>query len=71
MCQHCNKMNFKKWLENSMSGLSTSNDQTGDDPENIVDLDVMRDPATGRPVKMKSKHADNLFVHRIKKQKKK
>lgn len=54
-----------------MGTLSTSNDQTGDDPENSVDPDVMRDPATGRPVKMVSAKADNLFVHRVKKQKKK
>tara|TARA_Y100000034_G_scaffold38278_1_gene47008 strand:+ start:27196 stop:27393 length:198 start_codon:yes stop_codon:yes gene_type:complete len=64
-------MNFKKWLENSMSALSTNNDELGDDPQNSVDLDTIRDPSTGRPVKMKSKIADNLFVHRIKKQKKK
>lgn len=64
-------MNFKKWLENSMSGMSTGGDQTGDDPENTVDLDVMRDPDTGRPVKMVSAKADNLFIHRVKKQKKK
>lgn len=64
-------INFKKWLENSMSAMSTGGDQLGDDPQNIVDLDVMRDPATGRPVKLKSKMADNLFVHRVKKQKKK
>lgn len=64
-------INFKKWLENSMGTLSTSSDQTGDDPENNVNLDVMRDPATGRPVKMVSAKADNLFVHRVKKQKKK
>ena len=64
-------MDFKKWLENSMGTLSTSNDQTGDDPENYIDPDVMRDPDTGRPVKMVSAKADNLFVHRVKKQKKK
>lgn len=54
-----------------MGTLSTSNDQTGDDPENYIDPDVMRDPDTGRPVKMVSAKADNLFVHRVKKQKKK
>ena len=54
-----------------MSALSTNNDELGDDPQNSVDLDTIRDPSTGRPVKMKSKIADNLFVHRIKKQKKK
>ena len=68
-------MNFKKWLENSMQAmvptLPGDDQETGGEVPNSIDVDTMIDPATGRVVKMKSAHADNLFVHRKKKQNKK
>lgn len=67
-------MNFKKWLENSMQALVPAlpddEDHPGGEVPNAVNLDIARDPATGKPVKLRSKFADNLFVHRIKKQRK-
>jgi len=68
-------MNFKKWLENSMQAMVATmpgdNKETGGEVPNSMDVDTMRDPATGRVVPMKSAKADNLFVHRVKKQNKK